>query len=62
MVLVKVGAQKVVRPQASRRIHNQLGGDDFRGVRYLRSKRSMSFHATNSETFSGYTFCDVSQS
>lgn len=29
---------------------------------YLRSKRSMSFHATRSETFSGYTFFDVSQS
>ncbi len=27
---------------------------------YLRSKRNMSFHATRSATFSGYTFFEVS--
>lgn len=27
---------------------------------YVRSKRSMSFHATNSHAFSGYTFFEVS--
>lgn len=34
----------------------------FSPLPYVRSKRSMSFHATSSETFAGYTYLYVSQS